>query len=97
MAYAVFAVEKEKIAEMQKILADDMVSRQSIVTRDAKALGFEKDVQYAMVEGGDEGVARAVELFGQAGIQKEADAEAVYKKIKAEEESAADGMGMIFG
>jgi hypothetical protein len=99
MAYVIFEVKKEQIAKINDLARDDLVSRQSILTRDATALGIDKDVSYTKIEGSEEGLKRAEELAKELELVKldENQAVEVDKKIKEEEESAADGMGMIFG
>jgi hypothetical protein len=99
MAYVIFEVKKEQIGKINELARDDLVSRQSILTRDANALDIDKDVFYTKIEGSDEGLKRAEEIAKELEFVKlnEKEAEEVDKKIKEEEESAADGMGMIFG
>jgi len=97
MVYKVFALKKEKLTDANKVLADDTVSRQSILMRDAKALSMEGDEQFIIIEGSDDAVARAQELFKELSIEPTPKAEDVYKKVKAEEDDAANAMGMIFG
>ena len=98
MSYVIFSVEKTQVSKVNQILRDDMVSRQSIVLRDASALNIEKDVRYVLIEGTDEAIKKAEELFADVG-KKEGDEEAknIYNKIKTEESDAAEGVGLIFG
>ena len=83
---------------MNKVTDDDLVSRQSILTRDARSLDVDKDVLYLKIEGSDEAVEKAKKLAEEQGFKKldEKQAEDINQKIKEQEESAADGMGMIF-
>ena len=97
MPYAVFEASKEKMTVAQLVINDDKVSRQSIVIRDASALGVEKDTQVILIEGAEDAVQRAKELFKEKEILESDQAEQFYKKIKEQEDSAASGMGMIFG
>ena len=97
MAYAIFETSKEKMTVAQLVINDDKVSRQSIVIRDASALGVDKDTQVILVEGAEDAVQRAKELFKEKEILESEQAELFYKKIKDQEDSAASGMGMIFG
>lgn len=98
MSYVIFSVEKTQVSKVNQILRDDMVSRQSIVLRDASALNIEKDVRYVLIEGTDEAIKKAEELFTDVG-KKEDDEEAknIYNKIKSEESDVAEGVGFIFG
>jgi hypothetical protein len=99
MSYIIFEVKTDDVGNINKVTKDDLVSRQSILTRDASALGVNKEVSYLKVEGSKEGLDKATELAKEYGFTKlsEKDAEEINEKILAEEEEAADGMGMIFG
>jgi len=99
MVYAIFEVKKEDKSKIDSILRDDLVSRQSITTREASALDIDKDVIYVKIEGSEEGVRRAEELFKEISERKldEKEAEDINEKIKAQDENAALGMGNIFG
>jgi hypothetical protein len=98
MSYAIFSVEKTQASKINKILKDDLISRQSISIRDASVLNIEKDVRYVLIEGSDDAIKKAEEMFSEVG-KKEDDEEAknIYDKIKSEEGDVASGVGMIFG
>ena len=99
MSYIIFEVKTDDVKNINNVVKDDLVSRQSILTRDASALGIDKDVSYLKIEGSEEGLKKASDLAEEHGFTKlsEKDAEEINEKIVAEEEEAADGMGMIFG
>ncbi len=99
MSYIIFEVKTEDVGNINKLLKDDVVNRQSVLTRDAGALGIDKDVFYLKIEGSDEGLQKATELAKEHKFTKlsKDDAKDINEKILAEEEEAADGMGMIFG
>ncbi len=99
MGYLIFEVNRSDIGKIDQVLKDDTVSRQSITTRDASSLEIEKDVLYVKIEGSKDGLKRAEELFKEIGIKKlgDKDATEINKKIVSQDESAATGMGMIFG
>jgi len=99
MSYIIFEVKTEDVKNINKVTKDDLVSRQSILTRDASALGMDKDVSYLKIEGSKEGLEKATDLAEEFNFTKlsEKDAKEINEKILAEEEEAADGMGMIFG
>ncbi|MGB9636257.1 MAG: hypothetical protein ACPL1Y_03285 [Thermoplasmata archaeon] len=96
MAYAIYGVKKEHIGKIENVLKDDLVSRQSIKIREASVLGVNKEVRYVLVEGSEEAIKRADELFKEI-AEKEtgADAEKAYAAFKAEDENVASGMGFI--
>ena len=96
--YIVFEVPKDNKRQADKALKDDLVSRQSIVVRDARTLDIDKDVSYVMIEGADEAIDKAKELFKEIGSAlPDAEGKDVYAKIKAQDDAAASGVGMIFG
>ncbi|MFE3845882.1 hypothetical protein ACFL1L_03370 [Thermoplasmatota archaeon] len=99
MTYVIFEVKSENIAKINDLLKDDLVSRQSILTRDSSSLNIDKNVSYIKIEGSTEGIKKAKELAKEFEFKKLSvkDAEKINKKIEEQENSAADGMGMIFG
>ena len=98
MAYIIITVPNENKNKIKEVLRDDIVSRQSITTRDAGALKIEKEVQYVLIEGNDSALDRAKELFKDLGTVEEGQAaEDIYAKFKADEEGAAVGVGFLFG
>jgi hypothetical protein len=99
MTYVIFEVKREHHGKINEMLKDEIVNRQSILTRDAHALSIDKDVTYFKVEGSTGGVKRAKELAKEYEfkILKDKEGKTINQKIIEEEDSAADGMGMIFG
>jgi len=96
---AVFFINPENYSKVKSLVyADDVVSRQTINFREARALGLHKDGYYLEIDGPNEAVHKAKEILGD--LAKEAsgkEKEEFLKKIKAEEESAAEGFGSLFG
>ncbi len=99
MTYVIFEVKPENISKINELLKDDLVSRQSILTRDSSSLNIDKDVSYLKIEGSSEGIKKAEGLAKEYEFKKlnKKEAEEINKKIEDQENSAADGMGMIFG
>jgi hypothetical protein len=99
MTYVIFEVKTENISKINDLLKDDLVSRQSILTRDSSSLNINKDVSYLKIEGSRDGIKKAEELAKEFEFKKLSSKEAdeINKKIEEQENSAADGMGMIFG
>jgi hypothetical protein len=99
MEYAIFSIDKNKKKIVDNILMDDLISRQSIVIRDASAIDIKKNIQYVLIEGDEKAIKRAVELFDKENCKREPvkEAEGIYRKIKEQENSAAEGIGFIFG
>ncbi|MCJ2533703.1 MAG: hypothetical protein LN364_00535 [Candidatus Thermoplasmatota archaeon] len=98
MTYIIFEVKSENVGKINSLAKDDLVSRQSILTRDASSLDMNGDVSYVKIEGSNEGLKRAKELAKELKFKKlgEKKAKKVDEKIKEQEDSAASGMGMIF-
>jgi len=99
VTYIIFEVKTEDVGKINQMLKDDLVSRQSLLTRDSSSLDIDKDVSYVKVEGSKEGLKKAEEIAKELEFKKlnKKKTEEVNKKIEEQEESAADGMGMIFG
>lgn len=98
MAYVIFSVPNENKNKVKMLLRDDIISRQSITTRDAGALKIEKEVQFILIEGADNALDRAKEMFKDiASIEEGQAAEDIYNKFKEDEAGAAVGVGFIFG
>lgn len=98
MSYIIFEVKRENVGKINQMLKDDLVSRQSILTRDSSSLGMDGDISFLKIEGSEEGLKKAEELAKELEFTKldTKKAEDINAKIMEQEESAADGMGMIF-
>lgn len=97
MAWTLFVVPSAKRTELDTVLKDDQLSRQSQKLRDAKAMGGPVDSTYVLLEGGTEAMHRADALLAPLGTKPPAeDAEALYRRFKEEEEAASAGMGLFF-
>lgn len=96
--FVIFEIKSEDAGKINNIISDDIVSRQSILTRDSSSLNIEGKFLYLKIEGTDEGVKRAEELAKELEIKKmnAKKAEKINEKIQTQEDSAASGMGMIF-
>ena len=91
-------VKKENVMKAENKLKEDfdVAARQSIKIRDAKSLELEGEGSFFYITGSDEGVAKCKELLEEF-IEESPDLEKAKEKIIEEEESAAAGMGGIFG
>ena len=98
MVYVIFEVKSEDAGKINKIVKDDLVSRQSILTRDSSSLNIKGEFLYLKIEGSDSGIKKALELAKEYGLKKMDDKKAknINDKIAEQEDSAATGMGMIF-
>jgi len=95
--YRVFCLTPAQADRVSVLTADDVVSRQSVVFRDAKSLGLKGDDRYVVVEGNEAAVARAAELLKGIPPLEGAEADDVYRRFRSQDEQAASGMGLIFG
>ncbi len=96
--YRVYRIPPAKMAAMDLVYQDNLAGRQSITVREAKTLGVGGEGSLVLVEGSDDGVARADALLKDtAAALTGADAEAAYRAFRAQDEDAASGMGFVFG
>jgi len=97
MAWTLFSVPATKRTELDAILKDDQVSRQSQKVRDAAAMGGPSGATYVLIEGAPDAVHRAEELLAPVGTRlPSTDAEPLYRRFKDEEDAASAGMGLFF-
>lgn len=97
MTWTLFSVPSTKRPELDAVLKDDRVSRQSQKVRDAAAMGGPSGATYVLIEGAAEAVHRAEELLAPIGMRlPTADAESLYRRFKDEDDSASAGMGLFF-
>jgi len=98
LAYLIFEVKSDEIGKINKLIKDDLISRQSILTRDSSSLSLKGNFSYLKIEGSDAGLKRAEELAKELELKKlnKKKAEKINTKMEEQEESAASGMGMIF-
>ena len=95
----VFFVNKDNYSQAKnKVYADDLVSKQSIIIRDSSALELKKAGYYLQIEGEDAAVKKAREMLaGTAEELRGEQAKEVMAAIEKQESSAAEGFGAIFG
>ena len=83
------------------LLKDDVVSRSSIMWKEAKSFGFSEGY-YCYISGTEDQIKRAIELSKELAkevkdSQKNKEKEIVIGKIKEEQDKALEGFGGIFG
>src|SRR5438046_10383995 len=86
--YRVFRLTPAQADRVSVLTADDVVSRQSVVFRDAKSLGLKGDDRYVVVEGNEEAVARAAELLKAIPPLQGTAAEYVDRRIRSQHDAA---------
>ena len=90
-------VGKENYPKLRELLLkDDLVSRASVIFKDATSLGYKKEGYYCYVSGTEESCKKALEISKDLAEKVENEDE-IISKIKEEEKSAIEGFGGIFG
>ena len=96
--YRVYRIPSTKLSALDLVYQDNLAGRQSITVREAKTLGVTGEGSLVLVEGNEEGVARADALLKDAGpALAGAEAEAAYRAFRSQDEDAASGLGLVFG
>ncbi len=85
--------------DMDKVLEDDLLKRTGYVVRECKLLESDRKGYFLYLSGTSKKIKEIDDLFVDLPIEKLIGREVkkIIKKIKVEEDSAATGMGMIFG
>lgn len=96
MAYQVYRVASKDRAKMDAALGDDILSRQSLTTRDARHFEQPGEFVYLFVEGTDAGILRADAMLLDF-AERAPNAAELHQKLKDEEDAAASGLGAILG
>ncbi len=96
--YRVFRILPANLGALDAVYHDDLAGRQSITVREARALGLGGEGSLVLVEGSDEGIARADGLLKEhAAPLTGAEAEAAYQAFRSQDQDAASGLGLVFG
>lgn len=97
MAWVIFSVPAAHRSVLDAALKDDLVSRQSQKVREGPSVDRAAGTTIVLVEGTVHAVERLGSLLGPAGSRLTGDdADRLYRRLKAEEESASAGMGLFF-
>jgi uncharacterized protein YdbL (DUF1318 family) len=95
----VLKIKKQNLQKVKDLLLkDDLISRASVMFKEAKSLGLIGDDYYCYISGVNEACNKAKKLIKDLSesIKKEEEKK-IIDKIKQEEESAMTGFGSIFG
>ncbi len=96
--YRVFRIPPGQVAQIDAVYADNLAGRQSVTVREARTLGLAGEGSLVLVEGSDEGVARAASILKDvATTLTGSEAEVAYRAFRFQDEAAASGMGFVFG
>lgn len=96
MPFQVYRFTGAQRAQLDAALGDDILSRQSLVIRDARHFGVPGDWTFLFVEGTDAGILRADAVLLDFG-ERAPDAKVLMDLLRAEEDAAATGLGSVFG
>lgn len=97
--YMVFSVEDENLKKVRDLvgIGEDSIVRQSLIFRDNRALGLDKEGDYLMIDGSEEACKEAQKRLKDLAEELEGEEkETVIKKIEEMENSAMEGFGGIF-
>lgn len=93
----VFLVSAENKSKAEDALKkDDVISRGSIVIREAGSLGIKKDGYFIILDVSEEAMKKAEELLKEL-AEKYDKKDEVLSKIQEQEDSAIQGFGNILG
>lgn len=96
--YRVYRIPTAQLPAVDPVYQDNLAGRQSITVREARSLGLRGEGSLVLVEGSDEGVARADALLKDAAqALAGAEAEDAYRAFRAQDLDAASGLGFVFG
>jgi len=97
MPWTLYQVVAAKKGELDAVLKDDQLSRQSQLVRDAASAGGPSGELYVLLEGAAEAISRAETLLKDVGTKlAPSESEKLYRRFKDEEENASAGMGLFF-
>lgn len=97
MSRIVYEFPSSKRADVESLLEQDPLSRQSVTVKDADAFDLDRSSVFVIVEG-DEGVLdQAREDFQALDGAVPGEADDLLAQLDEEEEAAAGGVGFIFG
>lgn len=97
MSHRVLELPSAKRAELEKLLAADPLSRQSITTKDARAFDLDRSAVIVILEGDESVLAQAQRDMEALGGRVPPEAERVFAAYRDESDAAAGGMGFVFG
>ncbi|MGQ0535977.1 MAG: hypothetical protein ACT4PT_07880 [Methanobacteriota archaeon] len=97
VGFEVFLTKKADGEKLRQALADDTVSRQTIVVKDGATYGLEQGTEITLIEGPTAALDHAARLIFAFGGQRAKEAVKLRQKIKEEEDAAAAGVGFMFG
>lgn len=96
--FRVYRIPSAQLAALDPVYRDNLAGRQSITVRESRTLGVGGEGSLVLIEGSEEGVARADALLKDAAMPVQGrEAETALKAFRAQDDDAASGMGFVFG
>ena len=96
--FAIYFLKPENRSALDALKNDDLIGRQSIVTKDASSLDFKEPGLIVIIEGSSEAIDAVDAKFGSLMEKLKKDrSDRLYAILKDEEKKADEGMGFLFG
>lgn len=97
MAYTIFSVPNSKRSELDEVLKEDRIARQSQKLRDAQVMGGPSGELYVLIDGAADAITLAEERLAKIGTRPSAaERDKLKAQFEAEDEAASAGMGLFF-
>ena len=97
MAWIIFEVPNDRRTQLDEVLREDVIARQSHKLRDAATLGGRSGHLLVQIEGSTEAVSKAEGMLKDIGTKLPTkEAEALRARLQEEDEAASAGMGLFF-
>lgn len=97
MTRIVYEFPSSKRSDVEALLDEDPLSRQSVTVKDSDSLGLDRDTVLVFLQGDEDVLEEAEAEFRELGGEEPAEAEELQEKLDEEEQAAAGGVGFIFG
>jgi hypothetical protein len=96
--FAIYFLKPENRSAVDAMKDDDLIGRQSIITKDASNFDFREPGLIVLVEGSNDAISSVDARYGSL-MEKlnEKRSAQFYALIKDEEKKADEGMGFLFG
>jgi hypothetical protein len=96
--FAIYFLKPENRSAVDAMKDDDLIGRQSIITKDASSFDFAEPGLIVLVEGSSDAISLVDRRFGSLMEKLNKDrSDRLYALIKDEEKRADEGMGFLFG
>ncbi len=94
----IFLLKKSDKGIIDTATSDDIVGRQTLITKEGSQYGMKDDELLFIIQGSDEAVQTASKIIGKSAKVLDAKKTSkIMQQIKEEEDKADQGMGFLFG